>query len=29
VRGIHASSDTTWDAFEEATTSAEQEISRL
>ena len=29
VRGIHASSDTTWDAFEEATGDPEQEISRL
>ncbi|MFN2372085.1 MAG: type IV pilus twitching motility protein PilT [Candidatus Krumholzibacteriia bacterium] len=29
VRGIHASSDTTWDAFEDATTSPEQEISRI
>lgn len=29
VRGIHASSDTTWDAFEDATASPEKEISRL
>ncbi|MFO7607734.1 MAG: type IV pilus twitching motility protein PilT [Candidatus Krumholzibacteriia bacterium] len=29
VRGIHASSDTTWDAFEDATTSPEHEISRI
>jgi len=29
VRGIHASSDTTWDAFEEAAGDPEQEISRL
>ncbi|MBE0564467.1 MAG: type IV pilus twitching motility protein PilT [Krumholzibacteria bacterium] len=29
VRGIHASSDTTWDAFEDSTASPEKEISRL
>ncbi len=29
VRGIHASSDTTWDAFEDATGDSDKEISRL